>query len=71
MDREYCENFCKKHNLSLSSMADKVIEKVNKKDELCPCRIKPTPCPCDELFDDIKKTGRCTCNLYTKKEENE
>ena len=66
MDREFCEEFCKKNNLQLSSMADKIIEKVSKKGELCPCRLKPTPCPCEELFDDIEKTGRCTCNLYIK-----
>jgi len=68
-DRKFYEKLCEDFSLELSDIADKIIEKVNQKGGLCPCRLKPTPCPCPMLEKDIQEKGRCTCNLFVLKKE--
>lgn len=67
ISREFLEEFCKDKEYCLSESADKVIEKINKKEGKCPCRIKSTPCPCPMHQQEIKDRGRCTCNLFVRR----
>ena len=69
MDREECEKICEENGFALSSMADKIIAAVNKKDGNCPCRLSPVKCPCPMMKVEVKEDGRCTCNLFIKKED--
>ena len=68
MDREYFEDYAEANNMDLSSMADKVITAINKKDGNCPCRIEKTPCPCPMMKKEVETKGKCTCNLFVKRE---
>ena len=69
MDREYFEEFAHVNNIALSDMADKVIAAINKKNGNCPCRVEEVQCPCPMHREEIEEKGRCTCNLFVRKEE--
>jgi len=69
LDRTFFEDYAKNNNLKLSSIADKVIKAINKKNGNCPCRMKEVPCPCPMHKDEVEKQGSCTCNLFVKREK--
>jgi ferredoxin-thioredoxin reductase catalytic subunit len=68
-DRSFFEKFAEENGFELSLIADKVITAINKKNGNCPCRINPVVvCPCPMHKEEIETMGRCTCNLFVKKE---
>jgi len=70
IDRKFFEDVAKEKGMELSSMADAVIKGIIKKGGNCPCRINPkVECPCEEGMIEVVEQGRCTCNLFIKKEK--
>lgn len=66
ISREICEAVAKQHNCTLGPRADQIIERVNKRDGYCPCRIGNIVCPCKFLEDDLETRGQCVCGLFVK-----
>ena len=68
--REFLEDFCRNKSFTLSDNADKIILAVNKKEGNCPCRLQSVQCPCPMHEQEVEEKGRCTCNLFIKREKN-
>jgi len=77
--RKRLQAFADAHGLALSQVSDAVIKGLIKQRErwgeyYCPCRVvtgDPNAdawkiCPCDAVFVDIERMGRCHCGLFTK-----
>ena len=64
---EKLNNFCQNKDYKLSDNAERVIERIIRKEGNCPCRILPTPCPCEYHEDEIKEKGKCHCGLFVSK----
>lgn len=67
--REQMQEIADQHGYALSDKADVVIKGVNKKNGNCPCRLQEVPCPCSFMVEEVERDGRCTCNLFIKKED--
>jgi ferredoxin-thioredoxin reductase catalytic subunit len=60
------KGFCENKNFRLSDKAEKIIEGIIRKNGTCPCRLNPTPCPCEFHEEEIQEKGKCHCGLFIK-----
>ena len=63
--KEYAEN----HGYALSKHAPNIVKMIIKNDGHCPCKVAGEDdqlCPCPDHKNEIRESGTCTCNLFTK-----
>lgn len=72
-----CQEFADANGFKLSKFAEKIIDRVNKNGNYCPCVSEKErdahpendyECPCSLCIKDVKEFGKCHCNLYIKEE---
>lgn len=66
MNLKIAEKVAKNLGVFLSPEANEILEKIEMRGGLCPCRIDGSKCPCKYMKTELEEINQCHCGLFTK-----